>query len=114
MVQQTRLGIPTIKRYAKASQGGFVQDAALANELAGTYFLKNRHNKKLASLYLTRAKKLFTEWGATAKVKQMQAKYRYSASSDVDVSSDRILRVVDVSIWIMGKHENMSAPQTFA
>ena len=75
------------KAIETASKGGFVQDAALANELAGIYFLSNRRNEKLASLYLARAKTLFTDWGATAKVRQMEAKYGYLASV-ADVSSD--------------------------
>ena len=68
---------------ATAIQGGFVQDAALANELAGIYLLTR--NKERASHYLTRSKALFTDWGATAKVRQMEAKYGSLAEAIVSL-----------------------------
>jgi ribosomal protein L17 len=50
------------KSIAVARRGGFVHDAALANELARLYYL-NKLDTDWASLYLQRSKALFTDWG---------------------------------------------------
>ena len=59
-----------------ARRSGFTQDAALANELAGKHFLSVRDDF-LASCYLSTAQELYDDWGATAKVDQMDATYRF-------------------------------------
>ena len=56
------------KAIAIAGKAGFVQDAALGNELAFEYFV-SIHDDFWAGQYLTRACKLYCEWGAMAKVK---------------------------------------------
>jgi predicted ATPase len=79
------------KSIALARRGGFVHDAALANEFAGVYFL-NKLDTDLASLYLQRSKALYTDWGASAKVEQMDAKYGFLVETDSS-SSPRSLSV---------------------
>ena len=64
------------KSIAVARRAGFVHEAALANELAGVYFL-NKLDTDWASVYLQRAKAMYTDWGASAKVEQMDAKYGF-------------------------------------
>jgi hypothetical protein len=49
-----------------ASKTGFLQDAALANELCGEFFLKGE-DLFWAKHYLTSAYNLYCEWGAKAK-----------------------------------------------
>lgn len=65
------------KAIKSAVQSGFIQDAALAYELAGEYFLL--YNSKFwAQHYITRAFELYSEWGATAKVdhiRKLRGKY---------------------------------------
>ncbi|MBE9184837.1 AAA family ATPase [Microcoleus sp. LEGE 07076] len=56
---------------ASALKYGFVQNAALANELASRFYLaENRYN--LAKIYLNDARFCYIEWGATAKVHQLE------------------------------------------
>ena len=72
------------KSIAVARRAGFLQDAALANELAGAYFL-TKLDTDWASVYLRRSKAMFMDWGASAKVRQMDAKYGYLV--EIDISS---------------------------
>ena len=53
-----------------ASAGGFLQDAALANELAGEYYL-SQGDRFWAKHYLTCAYTMYKAWEARAKTKQM-------------------------------------------
>ncbi|MEG3843843.1 AAA family ATPase, partial [Microcoleus sp. herbarium14] len=56
---------------ASALKNGFLQNAALANELASRFYLaQNRYN--LAKIYLNDARFCYIEWGATAKVHQLE------------------------------------------
>ena len=72
------------KSIAVARRAGFVHEAALANELAGVFFLK-KLDTDWASVYLRRSMEMFTDWGATAKVRQMHAKYGFLV--EIDLSS---------------------------
>lgn len=71
-----------------ASRCGFVHHAALASERAGLYFL-NQYDTYWAGHYLTNAHELYTEWGATAKIRQMDASYERLLTS-VDYQSGSI------------------------
>lgn len=79
------------KSIASASKYDYINNAALANELAAEfYFSKNL--EKVASVYLQEAHYLFQVWGATAKVKQLESKYTHlkkqwhrSQDSDLEV-----------------------------
>ena len=62
------------KAITVAGKRGFLHDQALGNELAGQYFLK-RKDVSWAETYLTRSYELFSQWGAVAKVRQMEQKY---------------------------------------
>lgn len=57
-----------------AKTNGFLQDAAIANELAG-YFWLNREKIKIAKIYLIEAAYLYKQRGAKAKVKQLEKRY---------------------------------------
>jgi histidine kinase len=70
------------KSIALARRTGFVHDAALANELAGVYFL-NKLDTDWASVYLGRSKAMYSDWGASAKVRQMDAKYGFLVENDI-------------------------------
>ncbi|OUL22505.1 ATP-binding sensor histidine kinase [Nostoc sp. 106C] len=59
---------------ASAEANGFTQNLALANELAAKFWLtKNKTN--IAQLYLTAAVSAYTQWGAIAQVKRLEAHY---------------------------------------
>lgn len=56
---------------ASALENGFIQNAALANELATRFYLaQNRYN--VAKFYLNDARFCYLQWGATAKVNQLE------------------------------------------
>ena len=56
---------------ASAIENGFLQNAALANELATRFYLaQNRYNS--AKIYLNDARFCYLQWGATAKVNQLE------------------------------------------
>jgi hypothetical protein len=90
------------KSIALASRGGFVHDAALANERAGRYFLKEELDLDWAKHYLLRAKDLYNDWGAVAKVKQMEVAYGNIAGRSFESSS---LRSTIRSLSIKGRSQ---------
>jgi hypothetical protein len=74
-----------------AGKLGFLHNQALGNERAGVYFLEQGDNA-WASTYLSRARQLFREWGAMAKVDQMDLKYRHLFESESAPRSSRSLK----------------------
>ncbi|MGL4377758.1 MAG: AAA family ATPase [Microcoleaceae cyanobacterium] len=67
-----------IEHYDRAISGAkenqFIQDEALANELAAKFYL-NWGKEKIAQDYMQSAHYGYTLWGATAKVKDLEQKY---------------------------------------
>jgi GAF domain-containing protein len=63
---------------AKANQ--YIQEEALANELAAKFYLA-QNRITIAKAYMLEARYWYTQWGATAKVQQLQN--RYSAILDI-------------------------------
>ena len=65
-------------QYESAAQGaheqGYLQDKALAYELAGRY-LQGYGKKESANLYLLKAYKAYLQWGANAKAHQIAKQY---------------------------------------
>ncbi|MEK7990062.1 MAG: AAA family ATPase [Thiotrichaceae bacterium] len=57
-----------------AKQQGFLQEEALANELAAEFYF-DLGIQKIAQVYLTDAHYAYQHWGATLKVKELEAKY---------------------------------------
>jgi len=64
--------------YDKAIQGakeqGYIQEEALANELAAEFYL-SCNKDKIAQVYLTESYYGYIRWGAIAKVKDLEARY---------------------------------------
>ncbi len=64
--------------YDKAIQGakeqGYIQEAALANELAAEFYF-SFNKDKIALVYLTESYYGYIHWGAIAKVKDLEARY---------------------------------------
>ncbi|MCP6761847.1 MAG: AAA family ATPase [Fischerella sp. CENA71] len=59
---------------AGAKEQGYIQEEALANELAAKFYFENGR-EKVAQAYLTDAYYGYIHWGATAKVRDLEAKY---------------------------------------
>lgn len=57
-----------------ANQNGFIQNEAVANELAAKYFL-SRNKETIALAYLRKACLAYTKWGAMAKLRQLEFNY---------------------------------------
>jgi predicted ATPase len=63
-----------VKAGDAACQISMVQHGALAYELAGR-FISSRGHPDMASMYLVRAVNLYSTWGATGKVNQIQSEH---------------------------------------
>ncbi len=57
-----------------AGKSGFVQNEAIANELAGRFWLK-RNKPEFAALYLQKNYYCFEQWGASRKLRQLDSAY---------------------------------------
>ncbi len=59
---------------ASAHENGFVQNEAIANELAAKYFL-SKNKTTIAQAYIRKACRAYIKWGATAKIKHLEHCY---------------------------------------
>jgi len=57
-----------------AKENGFLQEEALANELAAKFWL-NKDREEIAKLYMTKARYGYQLWGAKRKVQDLEEKY---------------------------------------
>ena len=81
MAEQTRVANEhwkAVEFYEKAINGAkknrFIHDEALANELCGRFW-EERGNDKISEVYLREARALYRQWGANAKVRQLEDRY---------------------------------------
>ncbi len=58
-----------------AGENRYINEEALANELAGRFYL-SLDKPKIAAVYLAEARYLYDRWGAAAKVRQLEETYR--------------------------------------
>jgi len=70
---------------ALAQQHGYLNDEALAYELAGQFYLA-RGQSRLADYYLRDARAAYARWGAHAKVTDLEARYPHLAATPNAVS----------------------------
>ncbi|NET42328.1 AAA family ATPase [Okeania sp. SIO2B3] len=67
-----------IELYDKAISGArtneYIQEEALANELAAKFYL-DRQQERIASVYMMEAHYCYSQWGAVAKVKHLEKNY---------------------------------------
>jgi signal transduction histidine kinase len=59
---------------AGAKENGYIQEEALANELAAKFYL-SLGRKKIAQTYMIEAYYCYSHWGAKAKVKDLEQRY---------------------------------------
>lgn len=62
------------KAITHARTHGYINDEALACELASRFYLE-QHNREIAQLYFRKAHYAYTHWGAHAKVNQLETHY---------------------------------------
>ncbi len=58
-----------------ANEGQFVQDAALANELAARYVMERRPTSRVGAMYLRDARYAYRLWGADRKVEELEIEF---------------------------------------
>ncbi|MBE9052140.1 AAA family ATPase [Nostocales cyanobacterium LEGE 11386] len=61
---------------AKAQENGYLQEEALAYELAGNFY-KALNKELIHQTYITKAYYTYIRWGAIAKVKYLESKYSF-------------------------------------
>jgi PAS domain S-box-containing protein len=69
-----------------ASKNGYIQEEALAYELAAKHYLA-RGREKFAQLYMKEAHYCYERWGATAKVKDLETRYPQFFPQSLNVAS---------------------------
>lgn len=57
-----------------ANEHGYINELALANELAAKFYLA-KDKPKIAQVYLLDSRSAYLQWGATAKVKDLEIRY---------------------------------------
>ncbi len=72
--QESKAGHLYDQAVKHAKKHGFLNEEALANELAGKFYL-SMGNERIARVYMEDARFCYQEWGATAKVKIMDEKF---------------------------------------
>lgn len=75
---------------AGASENGFIQEEALAYELAAKHYLA-RGREKIAQTYMKEAHYCYDRWGAKAKVKDLENRYGQFFSQSSSVAPTSIL-----------------------
>lgn len=72
-----------------AKENNYLREEALAYELAGKFYLE-RGRAKFAELYMKEAHYCYERWGATAKVKDLEARYpQFFSQSSREIASTR-------------------------
>ena len=83
-----------------AAENGFIQDQALANELAGCFYLENG-NQAQSEFCLREAYRCYKKWGAVRKLAQLEQDYMFlSGESNLgrrEAVMEQVGRVIDVS-----------------
>ena len=90
-----------------AVNNGFVQDAALANELAAKYYYR-RGKEHIAKAYMCEAYNLYQKWGADEKARQLAKKYSYLKQRFDDKQAvSHMLNIATINIQVHGKRKNL-------
>ncbi|MBE9209524.1 AAA family ATPase [Nostoc sp. LEGE 06077] len=87
---------------AGAKAQGYIQEEALANELAAKFYFE-RGREKVAQIYLTDAYYGYSNWGAIAKLRNLEAKYpqivgRLSERKTANLDKNRLIHSLNHSM----------------
>lgn len=74
------------KAIEKAYENEYINEAAIANELAAKFYMQNNQHK-VAAFFFVEAKNCYYKWGAKAKVKHLEEKYPKYLSIRIPVST---------------------------
>jgi PAS domain S-box-containing protein len=87
----TQQGYDAIDYYdqaiASARENGYIQNQALANELAAHFFMA-KGKEQIAKVYWQEASYAYLRWGATDKVKQLYHHYPQFLTTEVTIQED--------------------------
>lgn len=87
-----------------AAENNYIQEEALANELAAIFHLK-RKDLKIAKTFMSEAHYCYTLWGATAKVNDLEQKYSHLLSD----TSEKTSSTHKVTTYTTTSNSNTSA-----
>ena len=82
-----------------ARKNGYIHEKAMANELAAKFYLEEGM-EKVAGLYMREARHGYEEWGAGAKVTDMEVKYPELLARDVEALSVEKSHSTDASTML--------------
>ena len=78
--------VKAIEQYSssinRAGERSAIQDEALAEQRFGEFYLRQK-NKREAHNHLLRSVRLYEEWGALAKSKQLRIKHKESIGDEI-------------------------------
>jgi predicted ATPase/DNA-binding CsgD family transcriptional regulator len=85
-----------------AHENGYIQDEALANELASKFYI-SRGMKKIGMSYMVNSIRGYYKWGAISKVRQLQKQYNeigdlVEQNLQKDDDTDKLLNMLSISI----------------
>ena len=78
------------KAIRTAQANGFVQNVAIANELAGRFY-GGRGFEQIARLYLRNARQCYKSWGAEGKVRQLDELYPHLRKEEPETDARRTI-----------------------
>ncbi|WP_392532498.1 AAA family ATPase [Nostoc sp. C117] len=79
---------------AKSQENGFLQEEALAYELAGKFY-QSLGKELISQTYITKAYYAYIRWGAIAKVKHLELKYAFlvGQTTTLETSSSKLDKI---------------------
>lgn len=80
-----------------AQKNGYIQEEALANELAGKYYL-SLGLKKFAKVYFTDAHYCYTKWGSFGKADQLKSNYHEFLATEILNESNKDISISSKSL----------------
>lgn len=95
---------------AGAKENGYLQEEALANELAAKFYL-NLGKEKIAKIYMTDAYYSYIRWGAIAKVQDLDERYsnliiRNEVIKDIEMDATRTIATTKINHLDSKSHSN--------
>ena len=90
----------------KAKEQGYIQEEALANELAAEFYL-DCGREKIAKTYMTEAYYSYVRWGAIAKVKDLESRYPNLITRELSATALHSETINDITVSRTTSHTNL-------
>ncbi|MHC5595553.1 MAG: GAF domain-containing protein [Nostoc sp.] len=84
---------------AKSQENGFLQEEALAYELAGKFY-QSLGKELIHQAYITKAYYAYIRWGAIAKVKHLESKYVFLVSQTTTTTENTTSRIDTIHLTV--------------